>query len=181
MLKVRHHSLVVMTSDFGSESLGSIPSDAFFFYSLGIPHSGRPFPHHDPLKMVLNGTQSSLLERAQRWLKDPLHAPLPAAIISQRFYMFQSLEDNDHYTAKHINYDIIERIMEKKGTLIAYYGGMKRAYQNYNGDILMVKPDVVQRMACRTDWWQKGKRIFKENATESEMFYSLSYPPGYVL
>ena len=91
--------------------------------------------------------------------------------------MFKSLEDNEVYCAKHLNYDIIEKLMEKKGELYAFYGGMKRSVQHFNGDILLVKPDVACRMACRTHWWEKSKRVFAQGAS----FYSLSYPPGYVL
>ena len=75
-----------------------------------------------------------------------------------------------------MNYDIIEKLMEKKGELYAFFGEMKRSFHHYNGDILLVKPDVVCRMVCRTDWWSKGKRVFAQDAH----FYSLSYPPGYV-
>ena len=146
----------------------------------GIPHTGAPFPHYDPLRIQLDANQDRLLEQMKAWLEDPTRAPLPAKVISQRFYLYKSLEDNESYCAKHLNYDIIENIMEKKGELYAFYGGMKRSYQSPNGDVLMVKPDVVQRMACRTDWWQKGKRVFKESMSESDKFYSLSFPPGYV-
>lgn len=114
----------------------------------------------------------------RQFLIDPTHAPMPAKVISQRFYMYRSLVDADVYCAKHINYDIIKKLMDKKGELLAYYGGMKRAFQHFNGDILLVKPDTVSRMVCRTDWWNKGKRIFAPTDDED---YDPSFPPGYDL
>lgn len=147
----------------------------------GIPHCDKPFPHHDPLFLQLDQPQEQLLEQMQAFIDDPLHAPLPAKVIAEKFYLYKDLETSHSYAAKHINYDIIEQIMTRKGELYALYGGMKRCFQHYNGDILLVKPDIVQRMACRTDWWQKGKRVFKEGQSEMDMFYSCSYPPGYAL
>ena len=141
----------------------------------GIPHPSKSWLYHDPLKIVLDAPASRLFTQMREFLIDPTHAPIPCKVIGTRFYMYRSLVDVDVYCAKHINYDIIEKLMEKKGELLAYYGGMKRAFHYFNGDILLVKPDVVSRMVCRTDWWDKGKRIYAPDANACDP----SFPPGY--
>jgi hypothetical protein len=143
----------------------------------GIPHASESFQYHDPLRMHQTQSKLRLYPLFKRWLNDPQRWDLPCGVIGQRFYYFKSLVDKEKYFAAHINHHIIELLMKKEGELFAFYGGMKRCFENVRGDILLVKPDLVKRTACKTDWWLQGKRIFKPGC---ETVFDLSYPPGYV-
>lgn len=144
----------------------------------GIPHPDAPFEAFAPLRIRLDTSRERLVERMKRWMEHPFEYELPCQVIGQRFYWFKSLVDNDDYFSAHINFDIIQRIMQKKGELYAYYGGMKRCFENYRGEFLLVRPDAVRRMACRTDWWKAGKRCYTNESIDNT--FELSFPPGYV-
>lgn len=164
----------------------------------GIPHIGESFKHYDEIRVVLTQPKERLFQQIQQWLRDPEHWDIPMGVIGERFYMIRMLdpaqppprdmspkqraaweiEHSEHYFAKHINYEIIEQIMDNECVLFCYYGTMQKCFQSYNGDFLLVKPDVVRRMACKTDWWapESRKRIYLQ---ERASCWDLSFPVGY--
>ena len=154
-----------------------LPEDSVLWEKVrvkGIPHPSHPFQYHDPLRMHQTQSVLRLYPLIERWLQDPMRWDLPCGVIGKQFYYFKT--DEEKYFATHINFKIIEMMMNKEGSLFAFYGGMKRCFEDACGQILLVKPDVVQRTACKTDWWTQGKRIFRLG---QESPFDLSYPPGY--
>lgn len=147
----------------------------------GIPHDGAPFPHYQPLQLILTEARHRTVKAMKRWLKNPLHWDLPCGIIGSRFYLYQAKDDplGEPYFARAINFNMIQKMMRKEGILTAVYGGMKRCFSAANGKVLLVKPDVVQRVPCSTDWWARGKRIYLEG--QEDDVEELSYPPGYCI
>ncbi len=55
---------------------------------------------------------------------------------------------------------------------------MKKQMLSKHGTLLAIRPDVVRRKMCQTDWWSKKKRIVKEG--EEDDWQALTYPIGYV-
>jgi hypothetical protein len=118
------------------------------------------------------------MERVKRWLEFPLTYQLPGAIVSQRFYLWKSTDGLSSYYAKNINYTMIRSMMEKEGSVYAYYGGFKKEFRKNDGHFLMVRPTAVMRTVCKTDWWSKEKRIY---LTDTPNTTDLSFPVGYIL
>lgn len=148
----------------------------------GIPHVGESFQHYDPIQLVVEQPRERLFWKLKKWVEDPLRWELPAGVVAQRFYHV-TRSDGSHYFAKHMNFNIICAIMEGGCTLHCYYGGMKKCFRDWNGQFLLVKPNVVRRTACKTDWWsaESRKRIYLQNdEREENSVYFLSYPVGYV-
>lgn len=146
--------------------------------SKGIPHDEHPHPHYDELRVMMSKERADLALAMRRWSRDPQCWDLPCGVVGERFYYYQSSDGTEEYYAKSINLTMIQKMMHKQGTLTAVFGGMKRCFQYYDGQVLLIKPDVVSRMPCRTDWWapDNKKRLFLEG---QDSIYDLSYPPGY--
>lgn len=146
--------------------------------SKGIPHDEHPHPHYDELRIVMDKKRQGLALAMRRWAEDPQCWDLPCGVVGERFYYYRSADEKEEYYAKSINLTMIQKMMQKEGTLTAVFGGMKRCFQHSDGQVLLIKPDVVSRMPCRTDWWspENKKRIFLEG---QDSIYDLSYPPGY--
>ena len=144
----------------------------------GIPHVGEPFKHYDPIQMHMAEPRERFFAKIRRWVEAPTQWEMPAGVIGERFYHVLVHATGEHYFAKHMNYYIIEQIMQGECTLHCYYGGMKKCFQNRNGEFLLVRPDVVRRTACKTDWWSEAsqKRIYLEDRQTPQ---HLSFPVGY--
>ncbi|HKX21144.1 MAG TPA: hypothetical protein VJM74_05690, partial [Nitrososphaeraceae archaeon] len=151
----------------------------------GIPHIAKPFLHSKKMEVNVSIRDKENLNHLIRWIESPFKFSVPSNLVKTRFYMFKDLTEGEGRIRvvfeEHINADLIQKMMNRTGELYCFYGGMKRAIKDDDGQILSVKPSLVQRMACKTDWWSKGKRIFIDADTINETRFALSYPPGYSL
>ncbi len=143
----------------------------------GIPHIDEPVKYYDPVQFELDADQEMLLKRVKRWLANPHTYQLPGAIIGQKFYLFQDSTKTLSYYAKNINQRMIKLIMKNEGYVYAYYGGMKKEFTAGDGRFLMIRPTAVMRTVCKTNWWEKNKRIY---LTETHHNTDLSFPVGYI-
>ena len=143
----------------------------------GIPHPEGPFPYGENIELEWDQSNSLLMSRLYRWMAHPSLYPVPADIISRRFYLYtQEGEGGRVYFAKHLSFQLIRAMMEKQGHLVCYYGGMKKhlAFQGYN---MCIAPCLNVRQPCKTDWWRdKAQRVYSEGCDSP---FDLSYPLGY--
>lgn len=123
----------------------------------GIPHMKDYFRHGENLNLILTSEQKEKFENAKNFIRNPLYYAPPSNLISKRFY-FYKVDENNFYFARHIDYFMIEKIMENNGELFCFYGGMKKTFYNNNNEFCNVKPTVVRRQVCATNWWNKNKR-----------------------
>ncbi len=143
----------------------------------GIPHSDKPHPYFNNIKIVPTAKEENIIATMDRWLKEPTKYNLPGFVIGKQFFIYHNPKSEVMYAVTHVNFRVIRDIMNDEGHVYAFYGTMKKSFTNYDGQLLMIRPDVVRRMLCRTDWWSKNKRVFEEEGNEE----SLTYPPGYEL
>ncbi len=162
------YSLVYLLPDENSEVMEKVKMK-------GIPHTDKAQPYFSNIKIVTTPKQDNIIESMNRWLKEPTKYNLPGMVIGKQFYIYYSPSSENMYAVTHINFRVIQDIMKEDGHVYAFYGTMKKSFTNYDGQLLMIRPDVVRRMLCRTNWWAKNKRIFSEDSDNE----SLTYPPGY--
>jgi hypothetical protein len=106
----------------------------------GIPHRFSNFPHLEEVEWAPDSDTLDKFNQTMKWVKQPMLYKVPPNIISQRFYVFISRENpNDITFVKHINYNLIKKMMGKEGDLYSFYGGMKREVISSNGNFLDVK------------------------------------------
>lgn len=120
----------------------------------GIPHPSGPFPYLEEVRLKLGPVEFDLAIDVLRYVSDPHLYDVPSEFIQQRLYVFEDEERKEMYFARHINYKIIQRLMQRKGTMTAYFGGMKKTFgAQHEINFLSITPTVSQRMPCSTDWW----------------------------
>lgn len=134
----------------------------------GIPHPKGPFVYGEDIIEEFKEEREQKMNEIQKWLKNPSTATIPSGIVSKRFYLYET--QYERILAKRITLDMIREMMEREGTLSCFIGTMKKAFLDSKGQVMMIRPDVVQRVACKNDWWQKkAPRHFIDDN-------SLSYP-----
>jgi hypothetical protein len=164
------YSLVYLLPDKDSEVMEKVKMK-------GIPHTDKPQPYYSNIRIVTSPAQENMIATMDRWLKEPTYYNLPGNVIGKQFYIYHNPKSEAMYAVTHVNFRVIRDIMKDDGHVYAFYGTMKKSFTNYDGQLLMIRPDVVRRMLCRTNWWSKNKRIIAEESDEE----SLTYPPGYEL
>lgn len=145
----------------------------------GIPHPSGPFLYKERNEVTLDSAQYKELAHVLSWLHEPNLHTIPRNFIGKRFFVFTEQGKDEVSYAKHLTHGLIEKMMARTGTLACVFGGMKKVFLSDRGDVLEVRPDVVRRIACKTDWWStRAPRFFKEE--ERNDVFALSYPTGYV-
>jgi hypothetical protein len=121
------------------------------------------------------GGKMELLRRVKAWIDDPDHLEPPVEAIAQRFYVWVGKEEGDVFFAKHMNRQIIRRMMSAEGAVTCYWGGFKKHFVNPYGELMHLTPIVNTRTPCKTSWWSTCSRFFLPDASDMD----LSYPKGY--
>jgi len=156
----------------------------------GIPHPSGPFYYQESILSDMDakvksdnpteycGDKQEKLNEIAQWIEDPQAYTIPKNLIGKRLYLYES--EFESMLTTRINFELIRQMMAKQGTLCCYIGTMKKAFLDANGKALMIKPTVVKRLACVTDWWHKegASRFFKKG---EEGLFDLSYPQGHVI
>lgn len=128
--------------------VGSTPSESIFFLtSLGIPHPEGPFIYGENVDFTLCEKNKSLMKRLIQWMNEPSRYLVPTDIIGKRFYMYYT-EDGEIIFTKNMNHSLIKKMMERKGELACYFGGMKKTLIQDNGAPLSITPTAVKRVVC---------------------------------
>lgn len=143
----------------------------------GIPHPSGPFPYGEEIKVVFDEKGQDLSDRVLKWIKEPSKYTPPIDDIKARFYHYQSDDGLLNYFAKHVNHDMIKRLLAREGTLCCYYGSFKKDMVSTYGNLLTLTPVINSRSLCKNDWWQKSKRIY---LTEDAKSTDLTYPEDYI-
>ncbi len=163
--------------------------------SKGIPHPSGPFPYQESIVSELEvsatknpteyvGDKLAKLEEIKLWLNDPQTYTIPKNFISKRLYVYESFghddyDDGESTLTTRINFEMIQSMMARTGTLCCYMGTMKKAFLDEQGRPLLIRPTVVKRVANVSDWWRKpdAPRQFREE--EKDDVFALSFPRGY--
>lgn len=71
--------------------------------------------------------------------------------------------------------------MKREGELACYFGTMKKTVGDGGiGTVFTVKPNVIKRFLCKTNWWEDGKnRSFRGDREFKPT--DMTYPLGYDL
>jgi hypothetical protein len=148
----------------------------------GIPHTNEPFDHHEEIEIVYDKDNEEDLQRVFHlvsWVENPYQHNRPMDIVSERLYLYKSNDKEIIYFTKHINLRMIKMMMQKEGEVYCVYGGMKRNIIDRSGNILTIKPSLVKRTLCKTDWWLSGERFFFEDEqAEGDLSYPTEYEVG---
>jgi len=78
--------------------------------------------------------------------------------------------------------EMIQMMMQGKGELTCLFGSMKKTFTGTGagGEAMEVRPQIIQRIACKTNWWQKLAPRFFYAGEDARDVYALSYPNGYL-
>ncbi len=151
----------------------------------GIPHPSGPFPYQESIVSEVKEDTIAKLEEIQLWLENPQTYTIPKNFISKRLYVYEmfghdSYDDGESTLTTRINFEMIQSMMARTGTLCCYMGTMKKAFLDAHGRALLIKPTVVKRVANVSDWWRKedAPRQFREK--EKDNVFALSFPRGYI-
>lgn len=146
----------------------------------GMPHTNLEFAYEEDIKRELNGLEENQLHRVLEWFKNPSTNPIPSDLIGNRIYCYHDLtngeDKSDDYYARHINFNIIDQVLTREGELCCYFGNMLKKSSHDNDIAFSVKPNVIRRYLCKTNWWDKGFRFYKPN---EDSVFDLTYPAGY--
>lgn len=116
-------------------------------------------------------------DRVLRWIKEPTKYTPPIDDIKSRFYHYQSEDEQINYFAKHVNHEMIKRLLAREGTLCCYYGSFKKEMVSSHGNLLTLTPVINSRSLCKNNWWLKAKRIYLTDDAKST---DLTYPEDYI-
>lgn len=150
----------------------------------GIPHPMGPFVYRDDNEDKISLSTHKEIKHVINWIENPGQYIIPTQFIGKKFYLYApNREENEQgekelkcYFAKHLNFTLIQQMMQRDGILTCLFGGMKKTFLGRDGRMMEIQPDAVRRIPCKTNWWEeKALRRFEEDAT----VFDLSYPIGY--
>lgn len=122
------------------------------------------------------GGKMELIRRVKAYVADPNHLEPPVEAIGQRFYVWIGMEEGDVFFAKHMNRNLIKRMMSAEGAITCYWGGFKKHFVSPYGEVMRLTPLINSRTPCKTSWWSTCSRFFLPGA---DSVMDLSYPKGY--
>lgn len=123
-----------------------------------------------------------MMIHAMQWIDAPDHFEVPSCFIKERFYLFRRARDGKTYFAKHLNFKIIQQMMNHEGDLTCFFGGMSKELYTKKNAFLSVAPTVNSRQPCKIDWWTGKNRFFASELDPqfpAPTPFDLSYPKGY--
>jgi hypothetical protein len=80
----------------------------------GIPHSNEPFLHSESNVVNIDHLEEEKRKEIIQFVDRPFDYRVPTDVIGKKFYMFVDSDGGASFT-KHINIDLIQKIMQKEG------------------------------------------------------------------